>query len=280
MYPFKDGSYAPRNGWYVAAFPHEITRTLLTRWILNEPVVLYRKENGEAVAIGGRCPHRHFPLGESKLIGDTIQCGYHGITFGPDGRCVRIPSQASVPAVYRVAKYPLVEKGLWMWIWPGSPELANEDLIPTPEEIGLNAPGIISRPFYSLDVKGRYQLLNDNLLDLTHLGFLHRTSIGTEDNAAIPEERDLDARRLRSRRYMRDTAVPELTAKFTGFRGLIDRVSGMDFFFPGFHAGIEEASISKVDPNRQGEVLRRAKVWHAVTPSTLETARYFFAISR
>ena len=86
MYPFKPGSFAVRNGWYVAAFTHEITRALLPRTILNQPVVLYRKQNGTAVAVGGRCPHRHFPLGKSCLKGDAIQCGYHGITFDADGQ--------------------------------------------------------------------------------------------------------------------------------------------------------------------------------------------------
>ena len=91
MYPFKEGSFAPRNGWYVAAFTYELKHELLSRWILNEPVVLYRTESGVPVALDGRCPHRHFPLGKSCLKGDEIQCGYHGITFGPDGKCTRVP---------------------------------------------------------------------------------------------------------------------------------------------------------------------------------------------
>ncbi|MEO0033735.1 MAG: hypothetical protein RIS94_3493, partial [Pseudomonadota bacterium] len=82
MYPFSEGSFALRNAWYVAAFGSEVTRALLARTILNQPVVLYRKEDGTAVAVGGRCPHRHFPLGASCLKGDSIVCGYHGIAFG------------------------------------------------------------------------------------------------------------------------------------------------------------------------------------------------------
>ena len=57
MYPFSEGSFAPRNGWYVAAFAEEIGEKLLSRWILNQPVVLYRKTDGTSVALqGGRRP--------------------------------------------------------------------------------------------------------------------------------------------------------------------------------------------------------------------------------
>ena len=168
MYPFKDGDFAPRNGWYVAAFCEDIGQDLLSRWIVGEPVVLYRKEDGTAVAVGGRCPHRYYPLGESPRVGDSIQCGYHGITFGPDGKCTRVPSQDTVPGVYTIPSYPLVERGLWAFIWMGDPDQADESLIPGGEDIGFGLDGYFYAPVRTMHVKGRYQLLNDNLLDLTH----------------------------------------------------------------------------------------------------------------
>jgi phenylpropionate dioxygenase-like ring-hydroxylating dioxygenase large terminal subunit len=278
MYPFTPGSYAPRNGWYVAAFIEEIGEALLSRWILNQPVVLYRMAEGTAVAVEGRCPHRHFPLGESKRIGDAIQCGYHGITFDAAGKCTFVPSQTNIPGVYTIKSYPLVERGLWAWIWPGDPDKADESLIPTLDEIGFTLPGMIPSAFYSMHVNGRYQLLNDNLLDLTHLGYLHGTSIGTPDDAATPEERDLNERRLSSRRYMYDTPQPPLHMENTDYRGPIDRISGMDFFFPGFHSGIGEQRYPR-DHARAGDVIGTSRVWHAVTPATKTTCNYFFALS-
>ena len=278
MYPFKPGSYAPRNGWYVAAFREEIGEKLLSRWILNQPVVLYRKANGEAVAVAGRCPHRHFPLGESRRVGDAIQCGYHGITFGADGKCTFIPSQKAVPGVYSIHAYPLVERGLWAWIWPGDADKADESLIPTLEEIGFSeAPEFYAKPFYSHHIKGRYQLLNDNLLDLTHLGYLHSTSIGTSDDASTPEQRDQNERRLSSRRVMMNSEPTPVIREQLGFDGPIDRMSGMDFFYPGFHAGMSEACISQGHPEA-GRQIRNARVWHAVTPAMKTTTNYFFAM--
>lgn len=277
MYPFPEGYFAPRNGWYVAAFIHEIGEELLSRWILNEPVVLYRTSSGEAVAVDGRCPHRHFPLGASKRVGDAIQCGYHGITFNSVGKCTFVPSQTNVPGVYTIKSYPLVERGLWAWIWPGDPDLADEALIPSLDEIGFGGDGFYSKPFYYHHVDGRYQLLNDNLLDLTHLGYLHGTSIGTPDDAATPEVRDVSDRRISSRRHMMNTPRQPVSERRLSFDGPIDRLSGMDFFFPGFHAGVADILVTE-GHDRGGETLNSNRVWHAVTPAKKYTTNYFFAM--
>ncbi len=277
MYPFKDGDFAPRNGWYVAAFAGDIGEALLPKWILGEPVVLYRKQDGTAVAVGGRCPHRYFPLGESQRIGDTIQCGYHGITFGPDGVCTRVPSQQNVPGVYRIPAYPLVERGLWAFIWMGDRDLADEALLPDMADIGFGMDGFVYHPVRSMHVQGRYQLLNDNLLDLTHLGFLHSSSIGTDENASAAEQRDVEPRKVRSRRWLRDAEIPPLLGAAARYHGRIDRLAGMDFHAPGFHAGLDETYVVAGDAQRGGELLNNARVFHAVTPATRTTCNYFFA---
>jgi len=280
MYPFSHGSFAVRNGWYVAAFARDVTRDLLARTILNQPVVLYRKQDGTAVAVGGRCPHRHFPLGESCLKGDSIECGYHGIAFGPDGQCTKVPSQTHVPRSYRIPTYPLVEHGIWMFIWMGDPDRADPALLPDLEEIGAAGSGLFLRPLYREHVKGRYQLLNDNLLDLTHLAYLHSSSIGTEDNASVPEELTREPGVLRSRRYIRDAPPPPVVQTFHGDDiERIDRVVGMDFYLPGFHAGISDMAIAESNPVRQGERLHGGRVYHAVTPETPTSCHYFFAMA-
>ena len=203
MYPVRDGSFAVRNGWYVAAFAADLGEKPMARTILGQPVALYRKADGAAVAVGGRCPHRSYPLGKSDVAGDDIVCGYHGIAFGPDGRCRHIPSQdGPAPGAYRIPTYPLVEHGMWLWIWPGDPEQADPALLPDLEAIGHSAPGMYPTPLFSFEVNCRYQLLNDNLLDLTHLAFLHRSSIGTLENARAREEITQEPRILRSRRYI------------------------------------------------------------------------------
>jgi vanillate O-demethylase monooxygenase subunit len=279
MYPSREGSFAVRNGWYVAAFAAEVTRALLARTILNQPVVLYRKEDGSAVAIGGRCPHRHFPLGAACLKGNNIECGYHGITFGPDGQCVAIPSQGAVAQVYRIPSYPLVEHGLWLWIWMGEAHKADRALLPDLQQIGLQDPAMISRPFYVQEVQGRYQLLNDNLLDLTHLAYLHRSSIGTVENASTPEEQVKRPGFLSSRRFIRNAEAPPVMAATGRYSGRIDRLSGMDFYLPGFHAGIGDMRYPTDHLQHPGESIVKSRVYHAVTPSTYKSCIYFFAMA-
>lgn len=278
MYPFTPGSFAPRNCWYVAAFRHEIGEPLLERWILNQPVVLYRKEDGTAVAVSGRCPHRHFPLGKSLRVGDAIRCGYHGITFDAGGKCTFVPSQTSIPNVYSIPAYPLIKRGLWAWIWLGDADKADETLIPTLAEIDYEMPGLIPHAFFADEVAGRYQLLNDNLLDLSHLSYLHGGSIGSQADAKTPEIRDLSDRRLSSRRHMKNTEMTPVLRDISDYRGPIDRISGMDFFFPGFHSGIGDFTVSEGQP-RAGEYLSHGRVWHAVTPATRQKSHYFFAMT-
>jgi len=277
MYPFSEGSFAPRNGWYVAAFAEEVGEALLTRVILNEPVVLYRKQDGEAVAVGGRCPHRHFPLGASTREGDQIVCGYHGIAFGADGRCTRIPSQDHVPGAYRIPAYPLVEHGVWLFIWMGDADQADPALLPSLEEIGFGIPELDVVPIAFHEVHCRYQLLNDNLLDLSHLSFLHGASSGGTEDAETPEELSQGPGVLRSRRAIIDRPPPAfLAGLYPDLPPTVDRVSGMDFYLPGFHAGISEIHHAAGTP-RAGEPIHRARIYHAVTPSTHDRSYYWFA---
>src|SRR5688572_1020434 len=86
-----------QNAWYVAGWDRDFTTTPIARTLLNQPVVLYRSEDGKPVALEDRCCHRSYPLSLGKTIGDTIQCGYHGLRFDPSGKCVEIPGQDMIP---------------------------------------------------------------------------------------------------------------------------------------------------------------------------------------
>jgi vanillate O-demethylase monooxygenase subunit len=94
-----------RNEWYVAGLSEEIDRQLTARKLLGVEVLLYRRQDGTAVALRNRCPHRSFPLSQGRLEGDVVVCGYHGLAFADDGACVRIPSQALVPSAVRAQSF-------------------------------------------------------------------------------------------------------------------------------------------------------------------------------
>lgn len=279
MYPFSEGSFAPREAWYVAAHCDEVGRELLARDILGDPVVLYRREDGAVAAVGGRCPHRHFPLGGGFLRGDSVVCGYHGIAFGADGRCQAIPTQDTVPGTVRIPAYPVVEHGLWVFIWMGDPANADHGLLPPLADLGLEDPGMVARGFFADEVKARYQLLNDNLLDLSHVIFLHASTIGTEEDARAEEVLERRDRFLGCRRTTRNSPAPPINAPSGLYSGLIDRILGMDFHAPGLHAGFTDMRYPLDHPDHPGESFSLGWFYHAITPVSPTTCRYFFAVA-
>ena len=275
MYPLEDGCFAPRNQWYVAAWLSEIGRTPLARTILDEPVILYRTGDGQIAALAGLCPHRGFPLAGGKLIGDDIECPYHGLRFAPDGACTLIPSQNTIPAACRLRRYPVAARWQWLWIWMGDPALADEALIPDHVAAGLVGGAFRNAGGNYHHVPGRYVLLHDNLLDLNHVPFLHRDSFGGDGGGAIQVPEVTTAENLVMCRFTQpDIACPPFLSALLGYEGPVSREYVSYFHAPCMH--VIRDSIRRLDrasgrTNPLGALLHI----HAVTPATRTTAHYF-----
>lgn len=157
-----------------------MTRTPLARTLLNEKVVLYRKQDGSGViALGNVCPHRFAPLDKGKLHGDMLACPYHGLQFAESGKCTHNPHGDLIPPTLRVKGYPVQERHGVAWIWMGDPDKAKVDLIPDFSEHGNPSHRVIRG---LIPVKGNYQLVADNLLDLSHTQFLHELLTHNNDD--------------------------------------------------------------------------------------------------
>jgi phenylpropionate dioxygenase-like ring-hydroxylating dioxygenase large terminal subunit len=160
-----------KNAWYCAGFSSDLTSNaeLYTIKILDEPLVLYRTSAG-VVALNDRCPHRFAPLSKGKLCEQAIQCGYHGLVFDATGKCIKNP-HGPIPPAAKVKAYPVLERHSALWVWMGEP--ANADPAQLPDfgstEEGPRCARVIGR----LHIKANYQLVTDNLLDLSHVPFLH-----------------------------------------------------------------------------------------------------------
>lgn len=267
-----------RNHWYVAALAEEVNRTPLGRIFLNEPVVLFRAENGEAIALEDRCSHRNYPLHKGRLIGDTLQCGYHGLVFDCSGNCVQVPGQNHVPPNAAIHKYPVIERWGWIWIWTGDPALADESALVDYHFLDDPAWGAKSEYLY---IKCDYKLILDNLLDLTHLTFVHAGTIGTAANVEQAQVRnDLTDDAVVVTRWMIDIEPP-LTYARAGFKGNIDRWQIMRFDRPTFaslYAGAVDTGTGAPEGNRRGGIGLRNL--NAITPETSTTSHYFWAIAQ
>jgi len=268
----------PRNFWYVAAWDTEICRQeLFHRTICNEPILFYRREDGSPVALENRCCHRHMPLSQGKLKGDNVECLYHGLTYDASGACIHIPSQKFIPPDAKIKSYPVFEKYHWIWVWMGEADLADPDLI---EDFHWLSDPDWRAKGEKLDLSGHYMLLVDNLLDLTHLQFVHPTTLGTDAIAGNPIKTEREGDLVRVTRWILDSPAPPFFQKAGGFSSdeKIDRWQIIEFTPPAFvrlDVGGAHAGTGATDGNRREGVSMRNL--NAITPETDTTTHYFWA---
>ena len=173
----------PHNAWYHAAWCTELETGAkpLARTLLNEDVVIYRDKDGKANILEDRCCHRATPLRLGEVVEEGLQCGYHGLIFDGDGQCVKVPGSKTVPPKAKVRSYPVVEKQEIIWVWMGDPARSDAtQIIDFPwNDDHENWPHI--HDMYEIECN--YSLTVDNLMDFTHIPYIHRKTIGGGDQS-------------------------------------------------------------------------------------------------
>lgn len=160
-----------QNHWYAAAFSDELSTTPLLRTLLGEPVAMFRGESGRATALHDRCPHRFAPLHKGVVLGDDLRCPYHGLRFDAGGACVHNPlGDGKIPKAACVRSFPLAERDGIVWMWWGD-QAADESTIRRWTEFEDQAH--FNSVHGYIHVRANFQLVIDNLLDLSHAEFLH-----------------------------------------------------------------------------------------------------------
>jgi len=266
-----------KNTWYVAAWSHEITPdALLARTIIGTPVVFWRAADGGIAALPDRCPHRGAPLSKGRLEDGELRCMYHGMKFDERGACTFIPGQERIPPGSALGRFPIVERNKWVWIWMGEPALADESLIPDP--FWLDSPDWRYIPDY-MHYEVNYMLIADNLLDFSHLPFVHEKTLGgSAEYANIrPEIQRID-QGLKISRWHMDSPPAPFVNRLTGWTDKVDRWNIYDFVLPGIllmDSGSAPAGSGARQGNRQGAVEFRSA--QALTPETEDTTHYFFS---
>ena len=267
----------PMNCWWVAAFSHEVGERLLGRWLLDTPVLLYRTADGRAVAIEDRCPHRSAPLSRGSRIGDDVQCGYHGFTFGPDGGCVRVPSLKVVPPAIRVRAYPVIESTPFVWVYLGDPEAIDD--APPPRALEWADDDAFAIIHGRMDIAANYMLLKENVLDLTHFGYVHASTFKITDWVDPPRATGDEE----TCGYHQSFAASPLPPVFAEPMGLMpgtpyDRENYGSFVSPA----LQLAAVDLQDPERPqpAAISGRFRVAHATTPIDPTHLHYFWVAGR
>ena len=268
-----------RNGWYCAGWGRQLGHKPQQRLFLGEPIVLFRRSSGVVVALGDRCPHRFAPLHEGRVHGDRIACPYHGLQFGADGRCQHNPhGDGKIPQAAAVRAYPIVEQQGALWIWMGEPALADPARI---LDISLfDRPAEYTTVVGHMLVRGHYQLVIDNLLDLTHAAYLHVDTLGA------PPEQMLAPDRFKFE-FREEAQMVEASYLFRG----MPTAPQMQPFWPApsgdargvmrWHAPSSlSLAVSIDDPAHPeaGQYLQPSL--HLLVPQDAQHTHYFFAVAR
>ena len=268
-----------KNAWYPASWSKDLTSEPIARTLLNQPLVFFRTLNGQAVALDDRCCHRAAPLSLGKVVGEYLQCGYHGLKFDSRGTCVEVPGQTAIPPGSFVRSYVICEKWSVAWIWMGDPALADKSKIP--DLPWLDDPGWTLAPGY-LHLQANYQLIIDNLLDLTHLSYLHlKTLAGDPREATLPIKTERLKDGVHVSRWLLDIKPPPLFARAGNFSGNVDRWQLITWKPPSvvfFDIGCAKAGTGAPHGDRSQGISMSTN--HLLAPETETSTHYLFGYTR
>jgi phenylpropionate dioxygenase-like ring-hydroxylating dioxygenase large terminal subunit len=251
----------------------------IARTIIGDELVLFRTAGGTPAALEDRCCHRAAPLSRGKVAGEALQCGYHGLKYDAAGRCIEVPVQTNVPPGAHVRAYPVRERWNVVWIWMGEPAKADDTKIT--ELPWLDDPGWTVTPGY-LHIEANGQLLVDNLLDFSHVSYLHpKTLAGDPREAATPVKTERVPEGLRVGRWMVDFDPPPLFAAAGGFNGRCDRWQFANWRAPSLvfmDVGLAPTGTGAPEGDRS----RGISIWstHMITPETETSCHYHFGFAR
>ncbi|WP_085315406.1 aromatic ring-hydroxylating oxygenase subunit alpha [Derxia lacustris] len=273
----------PMNAWYVACTPAELPADKpLGRTICGERIAFFRGPDGKVAAVEDFCPHRGAPMSLGKVCGGRLQCGYHGLEMGCDGRTVAMPGQR-VRGFPAVRSFAVEERYGFIWIWPGDAALADPETI--------HRLPWADRPDWAYgggiyNVQCDYRLMIDNLMDLTHETYVHATSIGQKEiDEAAPATR-VDGNLVVTERDMHGVMPPPFWQAALRANGLRDDIPVDRWqkcrFFPPSHVLIDVgvAHAGKGGFDAPAEVKADGIVVDFITPETATSHWYFWGLAR
>lgn len=267
-----------RNAWYVGMWAERlIPGETQERTIIGESIVLFRGHDGRPVALGNRCPHRAAPLHLGRVCANgELECGYHGLRFDSSGACVKNPhGKGTIPVATQVRAYPVLEKHSLIWVWLGESS-PDPSLLPDLSVIDHAAPEDVTYRDV-LDMDAYYEIVVDNLLDLSHTAFLHRGVLGNDDTVSAEVRVTSSTHTVTASRWMPGVTAPGLfDMMFRRDGGIVDHWAEITWLAPS--CLINDSGVSAQGASRQ----EGTGIWglHLLTPVDRRKTRYHFAAVR
>lgn len=261
-----------RNAWYVGAWAEELDEKPLGRTLLGEAIVFYRKADGGVAALQDRCPHRFVPLSLGKVKGDRIQCGYHGLCFDADGTCVDERFNDHIRSASQLKSYPVVERHSAIWIWMGDAE-AQPELIPDFAFLDDKRFDVIRG---RTPIQANYTLEIDNLMDLSHLDYLHLATIGNGSLSVGEYKAWQDGDEVHSDWWSPGCETPRQFLAYVDNAPVVDQWTDMRWNAPAsvyLYNGVTRVGC----PREEGYPVHQG---HFATPETATSTHYFWSVAR
>jgi vanillate O-demethylase monooxygenase subunit len=261
------------NAWYAAGWAADLAQAPRPARVLGLKLVLYRDQAGRAVALGDVCPHRFAPLHRGRVVEGTLECPYHGLRFGADGRCVHNPHGDTIPEAARVRSFPAVERYGLIWLWPGDAAAADPARIPDFGHLTAARYRTIRGDYVTA---AYYETFTDNLMDLTHTQYLHRDIQGTDVFLKAERTIDIDGTTARLVYRCPPGQAPGLARRF-----LPDPDAAVD---TSLEMRWDAPSLMRltvtVDPVDRSYPPHIHVGTHILTPESENETHYFYAASR
>ena len=167
------------NQWYVLIESGQVKDKPVGVTRMGEKLVFWRDDTGSVSCLRDKCPHRGVALSKGQVIEGQLECPFHGFRYDPSGRAVLIPANgrnAPVPKAFQVHSYPTHEAHGFIWIWWGQNPPPDLEL---PRFFDDLDDEFIHKTVYD-PWRAHYSRAIENQLDVVHLPFVHRTTIGRD----------------------------------------------------------------------------------------------------
>ncbi|MEH2374760.1 aromatic ring-hydroxylating dioxygenase subunit alpha [Nostoc sp.] len=209
--PEENQEFNWRQCWYPVTFVQDLPPNRPYSFSLyDEPLVLFKDQNGQFICLTDRCSHRAARLSDGQIIDGKIECSYHGWQFGNDGQCLHIPqlpADAKIPVNACVPSFKVVERQGMIWMWAGEAETAIDELIPSlpdgemPEWFNLD---------YVRDLPYDQSYFIENVIDPAHVPISHDGIMGSRKDAQPLELEVIDSNIQGIKGRWRGTRTPNL----------------------------------------------------------------------